>query len=117
MLGWNHNVRNTPVSRRTTKLHSAISPSMNDQWSGKTLRRFFFMAVPRPSRSSAQLATAPIRAGLRAEAAWVRLLRTKRPVSMLTDLPSSGSGRPTLVRSDRTALFRVWSFGTEIYAQ
>ena len=42
MRGWNHSVRKTPVSRSTTKLHSAISPSMKDQWSGKTLRRFFF---------------------------------------------------------------------------
>src|SRR6476620_1738506 len=59
MLGVNHSVRNTPVRSRTTKLHRAISPSMKDQWSGKTLRRFFFMAVPRPRRSSAQLAIAP----------------------------------------------------------
>ena len=35
-----------------TKLQSAISPSMNDQWSGKTLRTCFFMAVARPVRSS-----------------------------------------------------------------
>ena len=33
------------MSSRTTKLHSAISPSMNDQWSGKTLRRFFLASV------------------------------------------------------------------------
>src|SRR3982751_6337128 len=69
MLGVNHSVRNTPVSRRTTKLHRAISPSMNDQWSGKTLRRFFFAAPARPSRSSAQVAAAPTFEGLPAFAA------------------------------------------------
>ncbi len=58
------------------KLYSAISPSMNDQWSGKTLRRFFFIAVPRPSRSSTQLATPPSAPACVAVAAWVRLLRT-----------------------------------------
>src|SRR5215212_5608287 len=84
MLGWNHRLRNTPVRSSTTKLHRAISPSMNDQWSGKTLRRFFFIAVPSPRRSSAQMAAPPTRDGFLALAASVRLLRTKRPVSMLT---------------------------------
>jgi hypothetical protein len=40
MLGLKKNVRKVPVSSSTMKLYSAISPSMNDQWSGKTLRRF-----------------------------------------------------------------------------
>ncbi len=35
---WKKNVRNVPERSTTTKLQSAISPSMNDQWSGKTLR-------------------------------------------------------------------------------
>src|SRR3990170_3408593 len=62
MLGSNHRVRNTPVSSRTTKLHSAISPSMKDQWSGKTLRSDKpLVALARPSLSSAQVATAPAR--------------------------------------------------------
>ena len=69
MLGVNHRVRKTPLRSRTTKLHSAISPSMNDQWSGKTLRRFFLARVARPSRSSAHSATAPARLGLAAVAA------------------------------------------------
>ena len=61
MLGRNHRVRNTPVRRSTTKLHSAISPSMNDQWSGKTLRRFFLAIVARPRRSSVHsTAAAPL---------------------------------------------------------
>src|SRR6476661_5904470 len=61
MLGLNHSVRNTPVSSRTTKLHSAISPSMKDQWSGKTLRSCFLPSAARPRRSSAQVAAAPAR--------------------------------------------------------
>src|SRR6478735_4418855 len=74
MLGRNHRVRNTPVSSRTTKDHSAISPSMNDQWSGNTLRRFFRMAVASPSRSSNHPATAPALCGFCAVAAFERLV-------------------------------------------
>ncbi len=74
MLGTNQNVRNTPVRSRTTKLHSAISPSMNDQWSGKTLRRFFRISVARPSRSSAQVAAAPALLGFEAIAGSLRLV-------------------------------------------
>src|SRR6476469_5477053 len=59
MLGLNHRVRNVPVISSTTNDHSAISPSMNDQWSGKTLRICFFDTVANPVRSSAQLAMAP----------------------------------------------------------
>ncbi len=45
---------------RTTKLHNAISPSMNDQWSGNTLRSdMSFGSLANPSRSSAQLRTLP----------------------------------------------------------
>src|SRR6476661_7174038 len=73
MLGLNHSVRKTPLSSRTTKLHSAISPSMKDQWSGKTLRRFFLAIVARPSRSSAQVATAPALLGLAGVAAELLL--------------------------------------------
>src|SRR4051812_29687537 len=57
MLGVNHRDRNTPVTRSTTKLHKAISPSMNDQWSGKTFRRYLRPPADRLSRSSAQPAT------------------------------------------------------------
>ncbi len=81
MLGTNQRVRNTPVSSRTTKLHRATSPSMNDQWSGKTLRICFFMAVARPRRSSAQLATAPTLLGFCAVAAEPRLLSATLLVS------------------------------------
>src|SRR4029078_3774406 len=83
MLGLNHSDRKTPVSSRTTKLHSAISPSMNDQWSGKTLRRFFLPTAARPRRSSAQLAAAPILLGLDAVAAVPVLLVATLLVSML----------------------------------
>ncbi len=83
MLGVNHRVRKTPERSSTTKLHSAISPSMKDQWSGKTLRRFFFITVARPRRSSAQVAAAPILLGFFAVAALVLLVATLL-VSMLT---------------------------------
>src|SRR4051812_49919916 len=73
MLGLNHSVRNTPVSSRMTKLHSAISPSMKDQWSGKTLRICFLVAVARPSRSSAQVAAPAALVGLRTVAGLVPL--------------------------------------------
>src|SRR4051794_32582379 len=82
MLGLNQRVRNTPLRRSTTKLQSAISPSMNDQWSGKTLRRFFLAMVARPSRSSAHSATAPARLGLLAVAA-VELVVATLLVSMV----------------------------------
>ena len=72
------------MSSRTTKLHRAISPSMNDQWSGKTLRRFFFIAVARPRRSSAHVATTPTGPGFEAVAAFVRLLVATLLVSTLT---------------------------------
>ena len=38
MDAWKKNVRNVPDSSTATKLHRAISPSMNDQWSGKIFR-------------------------------------------------------------------------------
>ena len=50
--GLNQSVRNVPDSSRMMKLYSAISPSMNDQWSGKTLLRFFFEPLVEPRRSS-----------------------------------------------------------------
>ncbi len=36
--GTKNSDRNVPVSSRMTNDHSAISPSMNDQWSGNTFR-------------------------------------------------------------------------------
>src|SRR5690242_20638250 len=74
MLGLNHSVRKTPVSSRMTKLHRAISPSMKDQWSGKTLRICFLVAVAMPRRSSAQVATAAAGFGLAAAAGVVPLV-------------------------------------------
>src|SRR3954469_21873582 len=95
MLGVNHRVRNTPLSRSTTKLHSAISPSMNDQWSGKTLRRFFLASVARPSRSSAQLAAAAALLDFCAVAGWSRLVEAILLVSsdISTTLPEARSDR------------------------
>ena len=72
------------MSSRTTKLHSAISPSMKDQWSGKTLRSCFLLSPARPVRSSAQLATAPagfFLAGLRGDLAAVVLVLMDQPLS------------------------------------
>src|SRR3954452_8237183 len=74
MLGLNHSVRNTPVRSRMTKLHSAISPSMKDQWSGKTLRICFLVAVARPSRSSAHVAAPAALLGLLVVAGLVPLV-------------------------------------------
>src|SRR3954447_865289 len=92
MLGVNHSVRKTPLSSSTTKLHSAISPSMKDQWSGKTFRRFFLAMVASPSRSSAHSATAPTLLGLEAVAA-VEFVVATLLVSMLM------TGRSGLVYS------------------
>src|SRR4028118_1713854 len=64
MLGLYQKVRKTPETRSTTKLHSAISPSMQDQGAGKTLRMCFFETVARPSRSSAQVTAPPTLDGL-----------------------------------------------------
>src|SRR5262245_25396544 len=86
MLGVNHSVRNTPLRRSTTKLQSAISPNMNDQWSGKTLRRFFLASVARPSRSSAHSATLPAGLGFEAVAAVVFVEAT-----LLVSMLMSGS--------------------------
>jgi hypothetical protein len=74
MLGLNHSDRKTPVSSRTTKLHSAISPSMNDQWSGNTLRNCFFISPARPTRSSSQVTGPAIGLRLVLVRAWVEVL-------------------------------------------
>src|ERR1700761_4434457 len=99
MLGRNHSVRNTPVSSRTTKLHRATSPSMKDQWSGKTLRRLPLAALARPSRSSAQVPAAPTLDGLSFLAAFVPLMlpgpRLALTVSVISDHPRSQKLGPT----------------------
>ena len=75
--------------------HSAISPSMNDQWSGNTLRRFFRISVARPSRSSAQPATAPALLGFLAVAASARLVSAILLVStdMVSHAPRNSARR------------------------
>ena len=50
-----------PVAMRTTKEYSAISPSMNDQWSGKILSRKTRPPLASPSRSSSSSMTWPTR--------------------------------------------------------
>lgn len=55
MLGSNQKVRNVPVSSRMTNEYSAISPSRNDQWSGKILRMLRLRKLPAPVRSSMNL--------------------------------------------------------------
>src|SRR3954464_13014580 len=91
MLGVNQRLRKTPLRSSTTKLHSAISPSMNDQWSGKTLRRFFFARVASPSRSSAHSATAPMRLGFEAVAAVEFVVATLLVSMLMTGCSGSGS--------------------------
>ena len=49
MEGSKNIVRKTPEISRMTKLYSAISPNMKDQWSGKTLRAKNF-TNPAPER-------------------------------------------------------------------
>src|ERR1700712_2583661 len=94
MLGRNQSVRKTPVSSRTTKLHRAISPSMKDQWSGKTLRRFFFARPARPRRSSAHVAAAPALDGFEALAAVVPLvLATPLLELIVVTLPEARTNR------------------------
>src|SRR5918995_7452684 len=98
MLGLNHRVRKTPVRSRTTKLHRAISPSMNDQWSGKTLRRFFFIAVASPRRSSAHDASEPAGPGLDAVAAVAPLLVATLLVSILESVLTASHAPKSLPR-------------------
>src|SRR5690348_16111650 len=96
MAGLNHSVRKTPVRSRITKLHSAISPSMNDQWSGKTLRSgISLLVLARPSRSSAHVAAPAALLGLAAVAGLVPLVCVPLVVVLIgfTHVPSS-SGRP-----------------------
>jgi len=61
MLGWNHRVRNVPVSSRTAKQYRATSPSRNDQWSGNTLRSAPFTLAAARRRSSAHPAAVLLR--------------------------------------------------------
>src|SRR4029079_17708986 len=51
-LAWKKNVRNVPVATRITKQNRAISPSRNDQWSGKTLRSAVRAMPNMPVRAS-----------------------------------------------------------------
>src|SRR4051812_11859388 len=101
MLGLNQRVRNTPLSSSTTKLQSATSPSMNDQWSGKTLRRLPLPSLARPSRSSAHVAAAPTFDGLAALAGLRPLPRAKgrRLAVSVVDISCSPAFPET--RSDR----------------
>ena len=48
-----------PVAITTTNEYSAISPSMNDQWSGKILSKKTRPPLATPSRSSSSLTTLP----------------------------------------------------------
>ena len=52
MRGTKNIVRKTPEIRITMKLNRAISPSRNDQWSGKILRANVLDDVPMPVRWS-----------------------------------------------------------------
>ena len=52
--GTKNSARNVPVSSKITNDQSAISPSMNDQWSGNTLRMNRFRDWAACSLSSSQ---------------------------------------------------------------
>src|SRR6478672_8406349 len=58
-LGTNQKVRNAPVNRQTIIEYIAISPSMNDQWSGKTFLARKETPLAAPRRSSIQPAMPP----------------------------------------------------------
>src|ERR1700730_16591389 len=75
--GLKKSARYVPVSSRITNDHSAISPSMNVQWSGKTLR--ISVRTPRapPNRSSSQPPTPLTARGTSAEGMRPRSCRTK----------------------------------------
>src|SRR4051812_13097093 len=59
-LGLKKKVRKTPVATSTTKQYIAISPNMNDQWSGKTLLSAVRVKLVAPSRSSIHRPSRPI---------------------------------------------------------
>ena len=84
--GLNHSDKNTPVSSKITKLHSAISPSMNDQWSGKTLRSCFFS---RPTESDPLVEPADSAGALRGRCIAVGVLVVV--ASLITDAPVPSS--------------------------
>jgi len=52
--GTKNSARYVPVSSKITNDHSAISPSMNDQWSGKTFRNATRQPRAAWNRSSSQ---------------------------------------------------------------
>src|SRR3954471_14595784 len=72
---WKNNVKYTPVSSRTISEYIAISPSRNDQWSGKTLFMLLRRKVAEPNRSST-----PRRPFLVAASAWL-LISVTLPVA------------------------------------
>src|SRR5688572_20156353 len=99
MLGLYQRDRKTPVRSSTTKLHSAISPSMKDQWSGKTLRTCFFADPAMPARSSTQLAAPPNLERLGGVAAVLAL------VLMSASFPEARAHRfPEVTGGDEVAL-------------
>src|SRR5690625_3641251 len=59
MDGLNQSVRKVPDTTKMMKVYSAISPSKNDQWSGKILRRFVFSHVFAVIRWSTKSTTLP----------------------------------------------------------
>ena len=90
------------------KLHSAISPSMNDQWSGKTLRICFFMAVARPVRSSSVGRDGADRVGLGRLGRRVALVVATLLVSMLF---APRPGRAPRLHVGVVALPEAWPDG------
>jgi len=60
-LGMKYSVKKTPVTIRIRNDKSAISPSMNDQWSGKILSMNVRPPRARPKRSSSSSSVWPTR--------------------------------------------------------
>ena len=88
-----------PVRSRSTKLYSATSPSMNDQWSGKTLRRLLRRNDVASRRSSTHVAISSGRIRIIGPSqklgptGAVKSPVARRPPSSSISIGSWGSGR------------------------
>ncbi|GAA5772543.1 hypothetical protein Aros01_09100 [Streptosporangium roseum] len=90
MVGLKKKVRNVPVSSRTMNEYSAISPSRNDQWSGKIFRKFRLRKFPAPMRSSMKLLVLAM--GFGTVPLLMRALRFTDLGLSVAALPETGTG-------------------------
>ncbi len=114
MLGWKNNVRNVPVSSKMMNEYRAISPSRNDQWSGKTFRSRYADALG-PGEPVVQPAADALEPALDAHdrsqklgptASWKSLCATRNPCASVV-IGSCGSGRVGRPEQDLGAARRV----------